>query len=643
MRSWIIGGLLAAVTLSLLAAILLPAVLGRSGADESASTVSGSSSAAPKSKQEHEAGYGFQVFDAQPACERVGEPIYHSPMHICLSPDEQHAYVVNQTADSVSVLDVAEQKVLTEISVGWQPTHAVISPDGRKLYVTCMYDNVISVVDVDKQEVVQTLSTGYEPVGIALSADGKRIAVANSLSNTVSIYMADSGTQLFEVPVGRLPRYLTWTPDGRRVTVANAHSRDVSIVDPLHGAVVETRSLDRGTQMRHVVCSRDGRWTLTATLVGHDEMITMQMERGWINSNGFSVVDLEQPGHFVTLLLDQVLSGATNPWGMAVSQDEQRLYVTLAGIHQVAIVDLPAALELVAETTSEEVQRLSQDVEILQRRKIARRVDSGGIGPRSIVACETSGELLVANYFSDTISVLDAESGEVKATIRLGPEKETTLWREGEMRFNDGRICFQNWYSCASCHQEDATIDSLNWDLINDGTGNPKNAKSMHNGLYAPPAMWSGVRADQNIGVMAGQRFLGFLPDDDVQKALMEFIGKPRRAPNPYRELDPEAIDRGRRVFYRARCDVCHTPPLYSDRRKHDIGLNGYTSEVDFRSRFDTPPLLECYRTGPYLHDGRAVTLHELFTEHNSQNMHGLTQGLSEVELDDLVAFLRSL
>ena len=151
MRSWIIGGLLAAVTLSLLAAILLPAVLGRSGADESASTVSGSSSAAPKSKQEHEAGYGFQVFDAQPACERVGEPIYHSPMHICLSPDEQHAYVVNQTADSVSVLDVAEQKVLTEISVGWQPTHAVISPDGRKLYVTCMYDNVISVVDVDKQ------------------------------------------------------------------------------------------------------------------------------------------------------------------------------------------------------------------------------------------------------------------------------------------------------------------------------------------------------------------------------------------------------------------------------------------------------------------------------------------------------------
>ena len=31
------------------------------------------------------------------------------------------------------------------------------------------------------------------------------------------------------------------------------------------------------------------------------------------------------------------------------------------------------------------------------------------------------------------------------------------------MRFNDGRICFENWFSCSSCHQEDGTMDSLSW------------------------------------------------------------------------------------------------------------------------------------------------------------------------------------
>ena len=211
------------------------------------------------------------------------------------------------------------------------------------------------------------------------------------------------------------------------------------------------------------------------------------------------------------------------------------------------------------------------------------------------------------------------------------------------MRFNDARICYQNWNTCASCHQEDATIDSLNWDLINDGTGNPKSVKSLHNGILTPPAMWAGVRLDQHAGVMAGQRFLGFLPDDHIQKALMEFIGHPRRAPNPYRHEDVEAIARGERVFHHARCNACHIAPLFADMKTHDIGLTGHTSDVDFRSRFDTPSLLDCYRTAPYLHDGRALTLLEIFTEHNPENAHGLTGGLSVRELNDLVAYLRSL
>ena len=186
-------------------------------------------------------------------------------------------------------------------------------------------------------------------------------------------------------------------------------------------------------------------------------------------------------------------------------------------------------------------------------------------------------------------------------------------------------------------------MDALNWDLANDGLGNPKNAKSMHNGILTPPAMWSGVRADQNVGTMAGQRFLGFLPDEQVQKALIEFIGNPRRAPNPWRDLDPEAVQRGKTVFFRARCDVCHPGPTFTDQKKHDIGLTGPTMEVDVRSRFDTPSLLESYRTAPYLHDGRARTLREIFTEHNPDNIHGLTGGLSQEEIDALVAYIRTL
>jgi len=59
---------------------------------------------------------------------------------------------------------------------------------------------------------------------------------------------------------------------------------------------------------------------------------TVLQSRGWINSNGFSVLDLTQPGRRVTLLLDQLLSGATNPCGLVLSADAKRLYVSVSTV-----------------------------------------------------------------------------------------------------------------------------------------------------------------------------------------------------------------------------------------------------------------------------------------------------------------------
>jgi cytochrome c peroxidase len=60
-------------------------------------------------------------------------------------------------------------------------------------------------------------------------------------------------------------------------------------------------------------------------------------------------------------------------------------------------------------------------------------------------------------------------------------------------------------------------------------------------------------------------------------------------------------------------------------------------------SQYDTPTLLGIYRTAPYLHHGKAKTLLEVLTVCNKEDKHGKTSHLKAAELDDLVAFLRSL
>ena len=565
---------------------------------------------------------------------------YRSPIHVALSGDGLRAFIVNHTSDSVSVIDVMERKVVGEVRVGAAPTHALLSPDGRTLYVTSRFGSAVEIVDLREQRVVRALRTGYEPCGATMSSDGRRLAVANSQSDSVSIIEIESGETLRQIPVGSDPRYLAETADGARLIVGNGLSRSVSILDVATGQLLESRTLGRASILRQIVCSHDGAWAFVAHVVSHDEQKPLQMERGWIHSNGLSALDLRRPDHYATLLLDSILVGAANPWGLALSADDRWLYVSLAGVHQIAIVDVGKAIRLVQETGPDEIDPLSQNVEIVENRAIARRVDAGGIGPRGLALNEAAGELLVANYFSDTVSILDAATGGIRAVIQLGPAQEMTLDRRGEMLFNDARLCFQQWFSCASCHQEDATIDGLNWDLSNDGLGNPKNVKSLHDASDTPPEMWAGVREDMDAAVAAGERFLGLLPEPENHRALMAFIASPPRAPNPHRAANPDGIRRGELVFQKARCSVCHPAPKFTDQKMHDIGIAGRT---DFGSRFDTPSLRECYRTAPYLHDGRAGTLREIFTAHDRDGLHGLTRNLSEQELDDLVAYLKSL
>ncbi len=571
---------------------------------------------------------------------RPAAPVYRSPNHVCVSADGTRAYVVNATSDSVSVLDIRGRKVVGEIAVGARPVHAALSRDGLSLFVSCLWAGRIDVVALAEGRVVRAIQAGEEPYGVTVSRDGGRLFVANSLSDTVSVLAAESGKTLSEFPVGRSPRDIAETPDGSRLVVSNGLARGLSVVDPAAGRELERRDLGRASLTRQVACTKDGRWAFVAGILSHDETVSLQMERGWIHSNGFSVADLTRPGHRVTLLLDRLLSGAANPWGLVLSSDEKRMYVSLSGIHEVAIVDVPECLRLVAEATPDRVKPLEEDVEILERRRIARRFDAGGLGPRGIALSEATGELLVANYFSDSVSVLDAETGALRAVVPLGPPQEMSLWRKGELLFNDARITYQTWFSCTSCHQEDATVDGLNWDLPNDGLGNAKNAKSLHDAHDTPPSMWSGVRTSMDAAVAAGQRFQGFLPVPENHRALMEYFGKPERAPSPHRGRNAEALRRGEAVFMAAACNVCHPAPKFTDLEMHDLGFG---TPDDYRSRFDTPSLRECARTGPWLHDGRAPTLRAIFTDHNPKNLHGRTKGLSEPEMDDLIAYLRSL
>jgi cytochrome c peroxidase len=274
-----------------------------------------------------------------------------------------------------------------------------------------------------------------------------------------------------------------------------------------------------------------------------------------------------------------------------------------------------------------------------------KRISLGdnAVGPRSITLINTHAYIL--NYYSDTISILDINSTNITpSTVSLGEKPVMDKVREGEIYFHDARLCFQGWQSCASCHPDNARMDGLNWDLLNDGIGNPKNTRSLLYSHKTPPAMSLGVRDTAETAVRSGIRHILFgIPNEKIASAIDEYLKSLKPIPSPFLvkgSLSPSA-QRGKKIFDEIGCANCHPHGLYTDLKQYDVGTKGIYDKSS--SEFDTPTLIEVWRTSPYLHDGSAITLKDVLTVRNKNNAHGETSRLTEQQLKDLIEFILSL
>src|SRR5262249_31223389 len=136
---------------------------------------------------------------------------------------------------------------------------------------------------------------------------------------------------------------------------------------------------------------------------------------------------------------------------------------------------------------------------------------------------------------------------------------------------------------------------------------------------------------------------------DGLAAYFATFTQVPR---SPYRNPDGSFTKEarlGRKIFERADCPRCHSDPDFTDSSMkgplHDVGTILPTSGRRLGgplTGIDTPSLKGDWQSAPYLHDGRAATLKEIFTKYTKDEM-GVTSDLTDVELDQLVRYLQEL
>ncbi|MBZ5656047.1 MAG: c-type cytochrome [Acidobacteriia bacterium] len=586
---------------------------------------------------------------------------YLSPIEMALSADGRQIYVVCQANNELRVIDIESGKVVTAVSLGRAPRGITLSPDSTQIYVTNSTDDTVSVIDAATLKVTRTLPTGFEPAGVVADKTGETLYVANRLSNDISVIDLKAGQETKRLLAGRGASYLALSPDGKFIYATHIYpnrgvnrtppNSEITVIDTVRQSVIERKPLHNVAGVFHVALSMDSKLGVVTQLRPKNLIPLAHVEHGWVFGNSLTLFG-EEVGGTVQVPIDELDRYYSLPWGVVITPDRSKIFLTTANSQSVTVVDVPRLLSYVRARREPFVNDLSASANY-----VVARIPVGH-NPRGVLLSKDATRLYVANRLDDNISVIDTQSSRVVSTIDLGGPKTINALRRGERLFFTADYAFQGHFGCSNCHL-DATIDGLQWDLEPDGFGKDiVDNRLLENLAGTEPFKWNGGNPDMptECGPRTEKYFFRSQSFTDRELTdLVTFIYSLPYRPNRYRQTNGElspAQERGKAIFERTtyksgkpipqtnQCSYCHSGPKFTNQQQFDVGTGKPT---DRSPLVDVPQLPNVMDSAPYLHDGSAQSLEEIWTVYNPKDKHGVSNDLTKDELNDLVEYLKTL
>ncbi|WP_027962974.1 YncE family protein [Halalkalibacillus halophilus] len=226
---------------------------------------------------------------------------------------ENYLIVLNKDEDTISIVDLAQEKTIKTIATSHNPHEVIVTKDNKKAYIACSLGNKLDVLDIETFEITNTIEhPEFEfPHGVDLTKDGKKLYLASTFSSKIfiintetdeiekiipthqnhshmiafspngkTVYIPNIGSHNvteFDVekekvvthfPVGRGPEGLAVHPDGKHIYVANQEDNTLYVIDQENYETLFKRRI--GDLPVRLVFSPDGKYALIANRHSHD-------------------------------------------------------------------------------------------------------------------------------------------------------------------------------------------------------------------------------------------------------------------------------------------------------------------------------------------------------------------------------------
>ena len=577
------------------------------------------------------------------------------PRGVAIAESGRLALVTNLAAGTLSLIDLPEKKEITEIPVGIEPYGVVFSPNKKEAWVTLSGESALAIVDLEKKQVQEKVPLPKKPRGISLDQrngkwqalithftprhlPGKATATLESIEATLSISSKGSDGFWNVREIILPPVSSKHFPEAVPTLMQSVVVKGDRAYLPSFGATPHRP--DDATFEGRPLLEFETSVQALLTVVDLNKEQVIESESANLNTPG------------------RILNG---PYGIAFSPTSpSEVLIPVYGNNAVA------RFHLFEGEKPRPVRAYRGSVDIFV-----------GTNPRGVVYHPDGTRAYTVNFASGDLSVIQLKESQMEFRTPLGPKKHdrlSPLARRGkELFYTTQRVdtVADFWFACGTCHPDGRT-DGITWRFSN----GPRSTPIITASLDTLPLHFDADR-DEFTDFEHTVRDLqgGFSLD---RARLKPALGEPSSNKMAYgwkameayiREgidtpaaptFEPSEIKEGELLFTQLKCDKCHGGVWFAPEPMgenpnisngqitdtlHNVGTKSPADKIG-NGAFDPPSLWGLHQTGPYLHDGSALTLYDVLKNKKHLNA-GLSQKdhreLSETQIEQLVRYLTTI
>ncbi len=518
---------------------------------------------------------------------------------------------------------------------------------------------------------------GHTPMGVAITPDGATAYVTLEGSGELRRYDTVTRAETGSLALGPMPRALAITADGASVFVTRFISEEshgeIWEIDAAAMALADTINLQRdrtpdgasgGRGVPNYVSS------ITISPAGdyaYYTAVKANTQRGQYFNQGVGTNDPLDSDNTVRAIVGRInlsnnsepfistaqnyrvdIDNSDSPTSIVFSPRGDYFFVSLQGNNHFAVFDDLLVREFPRAPTA----------------KTSKGRFATGLAPQGLVFDSVTNQIFSADFMGRSVTAHDLDgflSFGSRATERLAISKVTSealapevlLGKQIFYLADDASgltslpsMSLEGYISCASCHV-DGSHDGRTWDFTQRGEG-LRNTTDLRgrSGMGQGNVHWTGnfdevqdfildivnefgggdglLPEGESPNPSLGASNAGRSTELDALAAYVSSLGTETlpRSPyrNPYGTLRSAAL-RGQEVFNELNCASCHSGADRTDSTVgvatlHDVGTLRASSGQRLSAvltGIDTPSLNGLWTTAPYLHDGSALTIDEVF------------------------------